>query len=177
MKKLTFLFALAFWAISCSGPAKEENTTAGQAAVALPYTASYASQFTDDVSDQDLLTVLNSYKAWENGDMQALNATLGDSLTFISWNGTLSSGPTSETTGKWATFRDSLTSVKIDMHAWRKNHAVDKNENIITVWYDEIDTYKSGKVDSAAWHDVNVVSNGKIVWYSQFRRPIASRKD
>jgi len=34
------------------------------------------------------------------------------------------------------------------------------------------ETYKDGRVDSAYWHDVNMVKNGKIVWYSQYKRPI-----
>jgi ketosteroid isomerase-like protein len=169
MKKIT-LFALLALAISCKTPPKEESTEPA-VSVTLPYTASYSSQFTDAISDQDLLTVLNSYKAWENGDMEGLRATMGDSLTFVRWDGKLITGPTAETLGLWSSFRDSLSSVKIQMDAWTKNHSVDKNEDVITVWYKEVDTYKTGKVDSADWHDINVVANGKIVWYAQYRRP------
>jgi hypothetical protein len=39
-------------------------------------------------------------------------------------------------------------------------------------WYDEIDTYKTGKVDSVVMHDINTVdSAGKIVRYAQYRKP------
>jgi ketosteroid isomerase-like protein len=122
-----------------------------------------------------LLTVLNSYKAWETGDIPTLISYMGDTLTYVSSQGEMFSGPTAEITKDWQAYRDSISSVKIEMYAWRKNHSVDKNENVITLWYDEFVTHKSGKVDSAAWHDINVVSDGKIIWYSQYRRPFVKR--
>ena len=48
--------------------------------IELPYTASYTTEFTNDVSDSTLLLVLNSYKYWENGDLKALRSTMGDSM-------------------------------------------------------------------------------------------------
>ena len=36
----------------------------------------------------------------------------------------------------------------------------------------ENDTYKTRKVDSASYHDINLMKNGKIVWFSQYKRPM-----
>ncbi|MBK9570608.1 MAG: hypothetical protein IPO53_12315 [Chitinophagaceae bacterium] len=72
----------------------------------------------------------------------------------------------------WGTNRDSLSSVKIDMESWNKMYATDKKEGYIVTWYKEYDTYKTGKVDSASYHDINLLKNGKIVWYSQYKRPM-----
>ena len=71
----------------------------------------------------------------------------------------------------FTTYRDSLSSVTIDMQDWQKMYATDKKNGYIVTWYDETDTYKTGKVDSASYHDINQVKDGKIVWYAQYRRP------
>jgi hypothetical protein len=36
--------------------------------------------------------------------------------------------------------RDSLSSVKITMDVWLKNHALKDNHDYVNVWYKEIDT-------------------------------------
>lgn len=170
MKKLVFMLAIVSLLMACNAP-KQETPAPQASTVVLPYTATYSSQFSQDASDNDLLTVLNSYKSWETGDMQALRSTFGDSLTYTSWNGRVQAGPADGMVNTWSTVRDSLSSVKIEMAAWVKLRSIDKKNDLINVWYKEIDTYKSGKIDSADWHDINVVANGKIVWYAQYRRP------
>jgi len=174
MKKI-FLLALAASVLSCKAPVKEETPAPETTSVALPYTATYSSQTNQDVSDSDLLTVLDSYKAWESGDMKVLRSTFGDSITFNGWDGTYYSGLTEGLLDKWSTSRDSLSSVRIEMAAWVKVHSIDKNADFVNVWYKEIDTYKTGKVDSADWHDINMVKNGKIAWYSQYKRPFKAK--
>jgi hypothetical protein len=72
----------------------------------------------------------------------------------------------------WQTERDSMTSVKIIMDVWLKNHSLKDSNNYINVWYKEIDTYKSGRIDSANYEDDNAVKNGKIVWFSQHRQKL-----
>ena len=50
-------FLLTFWAACQTPAAKQENTTAASVttdALALPFQASYSTQWTQDVSDQDL---------------------------------------------------------------------------------------------------------------------------
>ena len=48
------------------------------------------------------------------------------------------------------------------MDVWLPVHSNDKNEDAVLVWYKEIDTYKSGKVDSAYYNDINGIKDGKI---------------
>ena len=72
---------------------------------------------------------------------------------------------------RWSSFRDSLSSVTMDMQGWKKMYGTDKNDGYIVTWCKEIDTFKNGKVDSADYHDINQVKDGKIVWYSQYKRP------
>ena len=122
MKNAIMLAALAIFFIACNNEKKEEskNEPAKEttSSVQLPYTAGYSSQFNDKVSDQDLLTVLNSYKYWENGDMSGAASTLADSVAWISWSGDQYSGPKAGLVDRWSKFRDSLSSVKITMDGW-----------------------------------------------------------
>ncbi len=93
MKRIIFFLSAALLFIACNNeaaPAEEPGAdtsnvaeTPAAPAVTLPYTPVYESAWTDDVSDNDLLTVLNSYKHWETGDLAALKSTLADSVQFL----------------------------------------------------------------------------------------------
>lgn len=179
MKKLLAYVLIIVAATSCNesmdkpGTMSSDSTSStskSTGSVTLPYTATYSSSFTDNVSDEDLLTVMNSYKLWETGDMKGLRATLGDSISFRAPDGYKFDGTSDSLISRWSKSRDSLSSVSIVMDAWTKHHSTDKNEDFVNVWYKEIDTYKTGKVDSANLHDINMVKNGKIAWYSQYRQ-------
>ena len=168
MKKNIFIcISFAFAVIGCNS--KEGSKTA-ESNIPLPYTATYTTDFTNNVSDSDLLTVLNSYKAWETGDVKGLRATMGDSMFVNGADGFKFSGLTDSLMKSWQNMRDSLSSVKITMDVWLKNHAVKDGGNFINVWYKEIDTYKTGKVDSANYEDDNALKNGKIIWYSSHKQ-------
>ncbi len=70
----------------------------------------------------------------------------------------------------WKTYRDSLSSVSIEMEAWQKMYATDQKQGHVVTWYKEIDTYKTGKVDSGYYHDINRVKDGKITYLEQYKR-------
>jgi len=65
-----------------------------------------------------------------------------------------------------AKYRDSLSKVELTFYAWTPNHSVDKNEDWVNVWYKEVDTYKTGKMDSVEYEDDNLLKKGKIVYVS-----------
>lgn len=151
---------------------KDENKTGNTTAstVKLPYEAGYTSNFTNNVSDSDLLLTLNSYKYWETGDLKALRTTMGDSVSVNDASGFKFHGLSDSMMKTWTVSRDSLSSVVIKMDVWLKNHAVKDSMDYINVWYKEIDTYKTGKVDSANYEDDNGLKNGKIVWFSSHKQ-------
>jgi hypothetical protein len=185
MKRIIFFLSAALLFIACNSatsPAEEPGTdtsnvaeTSAVPAVTLPYTPVFETAWTDDVSDNDLLTVLNSYKHWETGDLTALKSTLADSVQFFSWSGMEYKGANDGLMKIWTVSRDSLSSVKIIFDAWRKMHAVNKNEDWVSTWYTEVDTYKTGKVDSSYYQDNNQVKNGKIVYYSQHKQVLKKK--
>jgi len=161
--------------VACNPKSDSSSTTATTATtstVTLPYTASYSTDFNNNVSDSDLLTVLNSYKYWEQGDMKALRSTMGDSMYTYMSNGYHFKGLADSIMPVWSKYRDSLSSVKITMDVWLKNHSVKDSSDYINVWYKEIDTFKDGKVDSANFEDDNGVKNGKIIWLSSHKQKL-----
>lgn len=179
MKKMILIFACGAFLAACDSkkdkdkPAetKDEKTTTATA-VDLPYTASYSSSWSTDVSDADLKMVLQTYKDWENGNLEGLGKSMGDTVTVEMSNGDHLTKSNTDLMKMWGTYRDSLSAVRVDMEGWQKMYATDKKESYIVTWYKEYDTYKTGKIDSASYHDINQVKAGKISWYSQFKRPL-----
>ena len=173
MKKMILgFFTLSILFAGCAGSNNKTETANAKSSIKLPYEASYTSDISDNVSDSDLLLALNTYKYWETGDMQGLRSTMGDSMSVNGADGFTFNGLTDSLMNYWQSHRDSMSSVSISMDVWRKNHVAKDSSNYITVWYKEIDTYKSGRVDSANFSDVNAVKNGKITWYSSFRQSL-----
>jgi ketosteroid isomerase-like protein len=178
MKKFLLCFCIGAFLLSCNNDKDDATTstdssaaTTDKPAMDLPYTASYSSSWNQDVPDADLKTVLMSYKNWEDGDFSGLAKAMGDTTTVEMSSGTHLVLSNADLMKMWKTYRDSLSSVKIDMGGWNKMYSIDKKESYIVTWYDETDTYKNGKVDSASYHDINQLKDGKIVWYSQYKRP------
>jgi hypothetical protein len=178
MKKILLFAGIVIFIASCKD--KTAATTTGDATTPdssqktptdLPYKASYSSDWNSNVSDADLKMVLQTYKDWEQGNMSGLSKAMGDSVSVDFSSGNHFIGTGDSLMKIWVNSRDSLSSVAIDMEAWHKMHAVDRNEDYVVTWYKETDTYKGGKVDSAYYQDINLVKKGKISWYSQYKRP------
>ncbi|MEO8109726.1 MAG: hypothetical protein ABI594_06840 [Ginsengibacter sp.] len=175
MKKLIFAgLVLTFYMMACDNKSENKTEASGDnsSSITLPYVASYATTFTNDVPDSSLLLVLNSYKYWENGDIKALRSTMGDSMYVDGSDGFKFKGHTDSLVNIWLKARDSLSSVVIKMDVWLKNHSVADTMDYINVWYKEIDTYKSGKIDSANYEDDNGLKDGKIIWYSSHKQKL-----
>ena len=178
---LSAIFLIPFFLIACSGGSTEPAATAAKdsvtapSSVPLPYTAVYSSNFVPG-KPADVLTVLNNYKAWQDNDMAALRATLGDSTMMIFSSGAVFNSTSDSAVKEAKKYRDSLSKVELTFYAWTSNHSVDKNEDWVNVWYKEVDTRKNGKVDSAFYEDDNRLKDGKIVWASSHEQKYMKKK-
>lgn len=175
MKKILLCLSLGAFLLSCNSN-KEKSAaittdSTSKSTVDLPYTASYSSSFTNDVSDADLKMVLTTYKDWAANNISGLKNAMADTAVIDMSTGDHLKLSNADLMKMWSTYRDSLSSVAIDMQAWRKMYATDKKEGFVVTWYKETDTYKTGKVDSAYYNDINQVKDGKITWYAQYKRP------
>jgi ketosteroid isomerase-like protein len=177
MRKIFLCFSATIFLLSCKNEkekteaATDTKTVAEASTVELPYKASYSSNFTTDVSDADLKMVLTSYTDWSSGNIDGLIGSMSDSVYYDAADGKSYHLSKPDLKKMWSGYRDSLSSVTIDMYGWHKMYAADKKEGHVVTWYKEIDTYKNGKVDSATYHDINGIKDGKIVWYSSMKRP------
>ncbi len=175
MKKFMFILMGGVLLTACGNKEKKETAGTGdktkETTVDLPYTASYSANWSDEVSDADLKTVLMSYKDWADGSMDKVATAYADTLAWDRTSGEHMRSPNADIMKLWGTYRDSLSSITIDMESWKKLYATDKKEGYVVVWYKEIDTYKTGQVDSGYYHDINQLKNGKINWLSQYKRP------
>jgi hypothetical protein len=175
--KGTFLcLCFALFLFSCSNSKTESaptstDSTAKTSMTDLPYTASYSTTFTDNVSDDDLKMVLMTYKDWSDGNISNLANSMSDSVQVDFNTGDHFNGSKADLMKIWTKSRDSLSSVVITMDVWKKLYEPNKKDAAILTWYKEVDTYKTGKVDSAYYHDINGIKDGKISFYSQYKRP------
>jgi hypothetical protein len=171
MRKFLFLLIMPFSFLACKdstpppapAPAAGNDSAVAAAPITMPYKAKYSSNFVPG-KQTDVLTALNSYKAWETNDMKALRATFWDSITMVFPDGTTVKGPSDSMVKEAGKFRDSLSKVSLTLIAWTSNHSVDKNEDWVNVWYTEVDHHKNGKVDSTDYEDDNLMKDGKIAY-------------
>jgi ketosteroid isomerase-like protein len=179
MKTLFFVLVVSVLYAACTGTTSDSkensdstanaSTTSGTSSISYPYTASFSSKISRG-KDSNALLVLNSYKAWENGDMTALANTFSDSMDITFSDGSEFKGTRDSAIAMAKKYRDSLSSVKIDMNVWMPVHADDKNGDAVLAWYTETDTYKNGKVDSMYFHDINGIKDGKIDFIESYGR-------
>lgn len=173
MKKIILGFiTLTAFCIACTAKKEQAKMSSTASSIKLPYEAMYTTDFTNNVSDSNLLLVMNSYKYWETADIATLRTTMGDSMSVDGSDGFKFNGLTDSLMKTWQTSRDSMSSIVIKMNVWLKNHSVKDGMDYINVWYKEIDTYKTGRVDSANYSDVSGLKNGKIIWFSSYKQKL-----
>jgi hypothetical protein len=174
MKRLFIIFIAPLFFTACTGSNPDSTASANKdsvtaPAVSLPYTADYSSNFVPG-KPADVATVLNSYKAWEDNNLASFKSLFGDSVMMIFPSGYIFNNTVDSLMKDAKKYRDSLSNVKLTFYAWLSNHSVDKNEEWVNVWYKEVDTYKTGKVDSTDYQDDNRLKDGKIVWVSSHQQ-------
>ncbi len=176
MKKILLGLSLIGFLVACNNSKEKPTSTGtmdstGKSTVDLPYTASYSSNFTQDIPDADLKMVLMTYKDWAGNNMTGLGSAMADTIAVDMSSGDHLVKSRADLMKIWTTYRDSLSKVDVDMQGWHKMYEPTKKEAFVVTWYKETDTYKTGKVDSAYYHDINQIKNGKISWYAQYKRP------
>lgn len=150
---------------------RNNNSRASTADYIFPYVATYSSHFNQDVSDDKVQVVLNSLKAWEMGDMKDYRQYFADTVTFNSADGTTSTVVIDDLMASWSAYRhDTLTSMKIEVIAWNKQHAIDQNHDLVNLWFKVRDEYKSGKISESDIYEDYQVEKNKIIVVTQYKR-------
>ena len=180
MKKLLYLvipvgIGIALLA-SCKSGSTSTSSDAKKDSVAMPYKATYTTTWALSDSSKYVQSELQSLKDWEDNKLSNGSTYFGDTVTFLHWSGMKLSLKRDSLLKVFQKFRDSLSSVKIEVATWINTHSMDNKTDWVNVWYKETDTYKTGKVDSAFYNDANMIKNGKIVFILDQRRTLTKRK-
>lgn len=177
MKKLLLISCLAVL-LACNESKTDTKTETGtetkSSMPTMPYTLDQPYKNWQAGDQQNALLVLTSLKAWEEGDINKSMEGFADSIeiNFDSWVGKYSK----DTLAKYfAENRNKYASVTVKMQDWESVIAEDKSEQWVTMWYKEITTDKSGKVDSAAYINDARIVNGKITILNEAIRHFPSK--
>ena len=184
MKQFLFVGCIALLAACNNAGTTETKTDSTAAATAkpekkamptMPYTLAkpYANWQPGD--PQHALTVMNSLKAWEMGDIQKSMEGFGDSIeiNFDGWGGKFSKDSLSK---QFTAYRGSLASASIKMEDWESVIAEDKSEEYVTLWYKQYVTDKKGKTDSMFCVNDAKIKDGKVVSLSEAVRHYSVKK-
>ena len=94
-----------------------------------------------------------------------------DSVTFLTGDGSVISGPLDSAFGAMKSYREMFTTIKSTVTAILPVKSTDKNENWVSIWGNEINTDKKGKTDSVALQESwRFNKDGKIDLFIQHMR-------
>jgi hypothetical protein len=176
MQKILFL-AMSFIIISCHSEEKNEaeaKTTPTQTVAAVPYTATYSSQF--ELGDsKNAETILNIWKSWDDGTISSSRKFFADTAHFYFRDGSKLEGNMDSVMANIQRFRNSLASVKNTVHMYMTLKSKDKNENWVFIWATEVITDRQGKTDSAGLQESwRFNRDGKVDLLYQFGKNLVA---
>jgi hypothetical protein len=173
MRKILFFAALFFLAACNSStdgekmgsmsPTEKDSTRAATTdTVTYPYKANYSSKF--EIGDaKNAQTILNLWKAWDNGNLASMKEAFADSVEMHFSNGQTMKGSRDTILAMSQSFRDNYSKVESSVDAFMPLKSTDKNEQWVAVWGTEISTDKKGKVDSSHLQETwRLNNNGKV---------------
>jgi hypothetical protein len=180
MRKL-ILFAVLAALIACNsetektgsmGSSSKSNGIDSATVASYPTKPTYEGQA--EIGDpKHAITILNLWKNWDSGDLQAAKDHFADSVTIIVSDGTTMSGPRDSVLKSVQSFRDMFASIKSEVEVVLPVRGTSKNENWVSIWGKEVMTDKQGKMDSSFIHEAwRLNENGKVNYMMQYtRRP------
>lgn len=183
MKKI-FLPALLLGLLSCneSGTGNElgavkpvdDSVTTTSADLDYAYTRTNKSNYVMGDPAQ-IQMVLNSLKAFETNNIDALVSNFGDTveLNFDNYHAVVSRDSAKAIL---ANNRSNYESYSINMHDWETVKSTNTDDEWVSLWYTEVYKEKGGKLDSLSIMDDVKIKDGKIVEISGYVRRFPAKK-
>ena len=113
--------------------------------------------------------VLSMYKNWDDNNWTNSKQHMADSVSVITWDGTVMQGTKDEVTKNLTDYRGNYTNVKSVIHGLVGIKAVDKNEDWVLIYAREIHTDKRGKTDSTELQEAWCFNKeGKLMRFYQY---------
>jgi len=173
----TLIAVLALFLFACNAEEKKGADTKGgvagsSAADSLLYKPTYSSAF--EMGDaKNVASLMNVWKAWDDGNLQAGRKYFADSMRFYLRDGSKSDGPTDSTLAGGQMYRNIFTSVKSTVHVVFPLKSTDKKDNWVCIWGTEVTTDKQGKIDSVGIQESwRFNKDGKIDMMYQYSKAL-----
>ena len=125
--------------------AKVDNST-------MPYTAVYSSNFEMGDPAKSRL-VLEMWKDFDDNALDRHAAILADTAKIFLSDGQVLTGKDNMMSGM-KMYRNSMTSLSSDIHAFMSFRSIDKNHDWVAVWGTENTTTKDGLKNSSNLHEI-----------------------
>lgn len=152
MKKILLIASLALFA-ACNSknnePAKSDSNgaTTQMKDINSPYPINYSSKFVMD-DPKNAETLLNLWKAWDDGDLSKAKDMFADTVEMHFSNGTMLRVSRDSLLAEGQRERSAMESAKSSVDAIMAVKSTDKNEHWATIWGMDRSTTK-GKTDSS----------------------------
>lgn len=173
MKKLLIPACLLLCSAACKNATDKTATEAAPKQV-YAYTIDKPDNW-EIGSSQNIATVLSSLKAFEDNKLDESISFFADS---VNWKADYFDLKLSKDSLKamMNTWRNGYASVSIHMHDFVSNVSKDKKDEWVTMWYTEVMTDKTGKIDSLACINDARLVNGKIAELNEYTRHFPAKK-
>jgi len=137
------------------------------------YSADYSSNFEMGNPAYSKM-ILEMWKDWDDNALDR-HDYMADSVTMFLPDGKVIKGKQANFEGA-KKLRGGMKSVKSTLHAWIPLRSTDRNEDLVAIWGQEVDTYPDGKIETTELHEVWAFNkDGKITWMRQYSaKPSAS---
>jgi hypothetical protein len=185
MKKIFFMASLALLA-ACTSKKEGDNgsTTSGAGSTQMkdinsPYPVNYSSKFAID-DPKNAETLLNLWKAWDDGDLSKGKDMFADTVEMHFSDGSMLRASRDSVIAMGQKMRASLGTAVSSVDAIMALKSTDRNEHWAAIWGMEKDTDAKGKSDSSHLQEIwRFDSTGRANLMYQFRAagaPPASMK-
>ncbi len=180
MKKISSLLLLAFTVVACNNAPIEPDANAAQKnaadsqAIAMPYPVASEPDW-ERGRKENVAIAMNTLKAYETNDMNALQQLLADSVTFYADNFSFK-GSRDSLVQLMKTHRDEYNNIAINMLDYESVKSKKRGEEWVSLWYTEMQTSKNNKTDSVYVMDDMKIVNGKVAEIDSKARRIPSNK-
>ena len=167
MRKYIMLAGIAAMLAACNNgeqAATTESTAADSTTAAINYAylpANHPPDNWDRGNMENAALVLQSLKDWEEGNIDKCLTAFADSVQWVA-DGMDQKMSKEELKKMLEDYRNGVQSVKISMDDYESVISKDKQSEYVGMWYKEVVTDKSGKMDSAYYMDDALIKNGKI---------------
>lgn len=167
MKKILLLLLPATMLLACNNEPSTTETSKSDSTstttsenVSLPYTVERTPDW-ERGDNANVAVAMNTLKAFEVNDMNAIQQYLADTVEFYADNFIFkgSKDTLSKLMGEWRSGMDSLS---INMQDYESVKSKGRGEEWVGLWYTEVNTIK-GKTDSMMVMDDIRIVNGKVV--------------